>query len=131
MRTDRPAGARPMTPLGCALGCGAWLAVMAVPLLAFVLATQNELTWSRGPAGLVQDKVFVINEPGASGLGYQAARLVGGEAAAGGPICLRTTVVYLLWRNDEGGDPNVSYCQCYTRAADGALVLAAAACPGD
>lgn len=131
MRADRPAASRPMTPRSCALGCGLWLAVMAVPILACLLATQNELAWSRGPGGLVQDRVFVINEPGAAGLGYLAARVVSDATAEAGVLCLRTTVVYLLWRNAEGGDQNVAYCQCYTRGADGVFALAADSCPGD
>lgn len=131
MKTDRLAASRPMTPRSCALGCGLWLAVMAVPFLAFVLAARNEFAWSRGPGDLVQDRLFVINEPGAAGLGYLAARPVSDATAEGGPLCLRTTVVYFLWRNAEGGDPNVVYCQCYTRAVDGAFELAANSCPGD
>lgn len=119
-----------MTRTGCALGCAAWLAVMLVPALAFVLATQNEIGWTRGPDGLDQDKLFLINEPDAGGLGYLAARTLPAEAAAG-QVCVRTRVVYWLWRTRETGDQSARYCQCYTRAADGALTLAASSCPGE
>lgn len=119
-----------MTARSCALGCGLWLLVMAGPALAFWLATQRELAWTRGPGGLVLDRVFYLNEPDAGGLGYQAARLVQDQTAAGGPVCVRTHVAYLLWRNTGGGSQDADYCQCYTRAAE-AYQLTAAACPGE
>lgn len=125
----RPSSAsRPMTPRSCALGCGLWLLVMAVPALAFWLALQRELSWTRGPGGLVQDRIFYVDEPAAAGLGYLAARLT--PAAAGGQVCVRTRVLYLLWRNTEGVEQNTAYCQCYTRAA-AAYEPAAETCPGD
>jgi hypothetical protein len=108
---------QPMTPRSCALGCLIWLAVMAVPALIFYLALQGELDWRRGPGNLEEDRLFVINEPGASGLGYLASRLA--DDAASDAVCVRTTVTYLLWRNDEGGEQNVSYCACYARNAAG------------
>lgn len=130
MSAGRAAPSRPMTRTGCVLGCAAWLAVMLVPALAFGLATQNELGWTRGPDGLDQDKIFLVNEPGAGGLGYLAARTLPAGADAG-QVCVRTQVVYLLWRTVETGDQNATYCQCYTRAADGTLTLAATVCPGE
>jgi hypothetical protein len=119
-----------MTRRSCALGCGLWVLVMTVPALAFLLAAQRELNWSRGPGGLVQDRVFYIDEPQAGGLGYLSSRVVRDETAAGGPLCLKTRVVYLLWRDVEGGDQNVDYCQCYTRDTE-MFQLTAATCPGE
>ena len=101
-----------MTRRGCALGCGLWLVVMSLPLCAFLLATQNELAWRRG---LEVDRVFLVNEPGANGFGYEATRLSGG-----GSLCARTTVRYFLWRNDEGVSQDADYCQCYSLDATGA-----------
>jgi hypothetical protein len=119
-----------MTARSCALGCGLWLLVMAVPALAFWLAVQRELSWTRGPGGLVQDRLFYIDEPRAGGLGYLAARVIQDQTATGGPLCVRTRVTYWLWRDVEGGDQNADFCQCYTRAA-AAFQLTAAACPGE
>ena len=129
MSTAGPAS-RPMTPRSCALGCGLWLALMALPALVFWLAVQREISWTRGPAGLEQDKLFLVDEPQAAGLGYAAARVLSAETPAGDQVCVRTRVVYWLWRNAEGGDPAAAYCQCYTRAA-GALELSALTCPGE
>ncbi|MGQ0601513.1 MAG: hypothetical protein ACT4QE_07435 [Anaerolineales bacterium] len=114
-----------MTRRSCALGCGAWLLVMGLPLCAFILATQGELVWRRGPGNGEVDRVFLVNEPDASGLGYEAARLTG----PAGTVCARTTVRYFLWRNDEGVDQNADYCQCYTTNARGALQASGACNP--
>lgn len=113
-----------MTPRSCALGCGLWLVVMMLPLLAFFLAVNGELAWRRGPSNLEVDRLFLINEPGVSGLGYEAARLVGIEAP-----CLQTSVSYFLWRNDEGGNQNAAYGQRYQRNATGQLEPTGEACP--
>jgi hypothetical protein len=118
-----------MTPRSCALGCGLWLVIMSLPALAFLLATQGELAWRRGPNNLEEDRLFLINEPAAGGLGYLAAR----RAASPDDdlFCVRTTVSYFLWRNDAGEDPNTRFCQCYTRPSTGAYELSDRACPGE
>ncbi|MBP7693489.1 MAG: hypothetical protein KA764_16320 [Anaerolineales bacterium] len=116
-----------MSRRGCVLGCGAWLLLMALPLLALWLAVQREVVWTRGPAGLEQDRVFYLDEPQAGGLGYLAARVV---RDAAGQVCVQTRVTYWLWRSAEAGDPAAAYCQCYTRAAGG-LELSADPCPGE
>lgn len=116
-----------MTRRSCALGCLIWLAVMAVPAVIFYLAVQGELDWRRGPGSLEEDRLFVINEPAASGLGYLASRLT--DDAADGVVCVRTTVTYFLWRNDEGSEQNVSYCTCYARNAAGTFEPSGQACP--
>lgn len=113
-----------MTPRSCALGCGLWLVVMMLPLLAFFLAVNGELAWRRGPENLEVDRLFLINELGASGLGYEAARLTGGDAP-----CLQTSVSYFLWRNAEGGNQNAAYGQRYQRTASGQLEPTGEACP--
>lgn len=118
---------KPMTPRGCALGCLLWLAVMAAPALIFYLAVQGELDWRRGPGNLEEDRLFVVNEPAAAGVGYLASRLA--DDAADGVVCVRTTVTYFLWRNDEGGEPNARYCTCYTRNAAGEYEANGQACP--
>lgn len=123
-------GSRPMTPRSCALGCGLWLALMAVPALVLWLGVQREIVWARGPGGLEQDRLFLVSEDQAAGLGYLAARVVRDEGSAGGPVCVRTSVAYWLWRNDAGGQANALYCQCYTPAPSG-WALNASTCPGE
>jgi len=102
-----------MTPASCALGCGLWLIIMLIPAVAFTFAAQGELKWTRGPNDLVEDRLFLVNEARASGLGYFSSRVTRDESGAGGPVCVQTSVAYWLWRNEEGSDQNTRYCQCY------------------
>jgi hypothetical protein len=107
------------------------LAVMSLPVLAFVLATQGELAWRRGLSNFEEDRLFIVSEPTSGGLGYFAARIVRDESPADGPLCVHTTVTYFLWRNDENISPNVNFCQCYTRASAGQFELSDIACAGE
>ncbi|MBL8046712.1 MAG: hypothetical protein JNL09_09235 [Anaerolineales bacterium] len=113
-----------MTPRSCALGCGLWLLVMLLPLAGLFLAVNGELAWRRGPDNLEVDRLFLINEPRANGLGFEAARLTSADG-----LCLQTSVSYFLWRNAEGGNPNVTYGQRYQRTPLGQLEPTGAACP--
>ena len=120
-----------MTPRSCALGCLIWLVVMGLPVLAFMLATWGELAWRRGLNDFEEDRVFLVSEPNAGGLGYLSARIILDQSPADGPLCVRTRVVYLLWRNDENINPNVNYCKCYLRGQAGQFELSDIACAGE
>ena len=110
---------KPLSRLGCWLGCFTWLFVLIAPLLAFMLAVRGELTWRRGE--FVEDRLWLITAASASGdergLGYSAARILSDQTASGGPLCVRTRVSFLLWR---GKSEQVEFCECYTRSASGA-----------
>lgn len=99
-----------MTRSGIALGCLLWLIVMSLPMLALFLYANNEIAWRRGPQGLEVDKLFLINEPAYAGLGFETARVQGGD---GSSLCVATSVTYVFWRNDSGLDQNTAFCQCY------------------
>jgi hypothetical protein len=124
MTAKTSAGNQKMTPRSCALGCGLWLLVMLLPLAGLFLAVNGELAWRRGPENLEVDRLFLINEPNANGLGYEAARLTGADG-----LCLQTSVSYFLWRNAEGGNPNAMYSQRYQRTPLGQLEPTDTACP--
>jgi hypothetical protein len=103
---------KPMTRAGCLTGCLIWLVVMSLPLAVIVLILNNELAWRRGPNNAEVDRIFLLNEPGYAGLGYEAARLnspVDGDSVA----CVTVAVRYLLWRNDEGVQQNADFCKCF------------------
>ncbi len=102
---------KPMTRAGCLTGCLIWLVVMSLPLAVIVLILNNELAWRRGPNNAEVDRIFLLNEPGYAGLGYEAARLYG-PVESDGVTCVTVAVRYLLWRNDEGVQQNADYCQC-------------------
>ena len=107
-----------MSRLGCLLGFLAWLFVMTVPLLGFMLAVRGEFTWRRSE--FVEDRVWLISAENSSGdergLGYSAARVVSDQTAADGPICVRTRVNFLLWR---GRSEHLEFCDCYLRSVNG------------
>src|SRR3972149_5322260 len=56
---------KPMSRLGCALGSLAWLFVMTVPLLGFMLAVRGEFTWRRNE--FVEDRLWLITAESTSG----------------------------------------------------------------
>lgn len=90
-------------------GCLVWLTVMCLPLAAFVLAVNGEMTWARGE--FVNDRLWLIREAEQEGLGYSSARVVLNQEPVDGPICVRTRVTFLLWK---GSGEAAEYCECYT-----------------
>jgi len=96
--------------LAYSCGCLLWLGLLCLPLFVFVLAVQGEMNWQRGE--FASDRVWLIREVDQRGVGYSSARVISNEEpAAGGPICVRTRVIFLLWR---GSAEPVAYCECYT-----------------
>ena len=88
--------------IGALLFVTFWLAVMAFPVVAFALATQEQI--SIGSADGRHLRLFLLQEDDASGVGFEWSRRAG-------PDCLQTSIGYLLWEGDET-DPGTSYCQC-------------------
>lgn len=80
-----------------------WLLVMAFPVVALVLATQNQLQLGSDPNRHL--RIFLVQEDDAAGVGIEWARNYRGDAD-----CTRTSVNYLVW---EGEAESVSFCQCY------------------
>jgi hypothetical protein len=101
-------GRRWLRRLGYSGGCLLWLAVLCLPLFVFVLAVRGEMNWQRGE--FVSDRLWLIREADESGLGYSAARVISNEEPIDGPICVRTRVVFMLWK---GSAERVEYCECY------------------
>lgn len=95
---DRPVGRGT-----CLITALALLLLFSLPLAAFALAIRGEVSWQRGAA---LDRLFLINEPEALGLGLESVRTISAEHQAD---CTRTRVHYLLWK---GEGENVEYCEC-------------------
>lgn len=85
-----------------------WLAVMSVPAVAFVLATQDEIRLGEAPARYV--RIFLISERDAQGIGIEHARWVEDP-----PGCVQTNVRFLMW---EGESQAIVHCQCYNEQGD-------------
>ena len=99
---------RPLTRRGCLVGTLIWLAVMVLPLAALLLALRGEVTWRRGE--FTEDRVWVVKESNAGGLGWSSARVLSDERPVDGPVCVRTQVRFLLWR---GASESLAFCECY------------------
>ena len=87
-----------------------WLAVLALPLLAVVIASNGQVRV--GAQESAHLRLFLVQEEESNGLGIEWARAA---AAEGGNRCWRTSVSYWLW---EGQGENVTYCQCVDDAGN-------------
>jgi hypothetical protein len=74
-----------------------WLSIMLFPVFAVRLATSGQLQ-------VGNTTVFMVQERGTGGVGFQTTRSVDRDAA-----CTLTSVRYLLW---EGEGENSSSCSC-------------------
>lgn len=83
-----------------------WLAVMSLPVLAFLLATRGSVQIGGDARSNV--RAFLVLEEDTQGVGIQWTR-----PHRGLPQCANTNLVYILW---EGEGENARYCQCYDPA---------------
>lgn len=98
---------------GCCLAGVLGLVILAIaPCLLFTLVSTGELHWQRGE--FVEDRVWLVQEPDAAGLGYSSTRITTREAQ--GQVCVRTNVTFLLW---QGTSENLNYCECYAPNTQG------------
>ena len=89
----------------------AWAVIMAFPVVAVLLATQNQLQIGEEQGRRV--RLFLLQEPEQEGIGFEWARPAEREGEA---QCLQTSISYLMW---VGEGQNVTFCQCF--AGDGSL----------
>lgn len=97
-----------------------WLAVMAFPTFAFLLATKGELRLGDEPRSHV--RFFMVQEENTNGVGMEWVR-----AAGRVENCTRTTLRYFLWDGGDAGQ-NVSFCQCYDPLTNAPLPLEESHC---
>lgn len=88
--------------LGTTLLLISWLVVMAFPVVAFLLATQQQI--QLGGTDGRHLRLFLLQEADAGGIGVEWSRSAGDN-------CLKTSIGYLLWDGDENGSA-ISYCRC-------------------
>lgn len=81
----------------------AWLCVMSLPALAFILAVRGQI--QIGSDVRHHLRIFALQELDAQGIGVEWTRPVRQQ-----PACSWTTVNYLLW---EGEGEDIAFCQCY------------------
>ncbi|MDX1614293.1 MAG: hypothetical protein R3300_08290 [Candidatus Promineifilaceae bacterium] len=85
-----------------------WLALMSLPVFAFVLANRGQV--SLGSETGTGVRVFLLQGTESEGIGFQLSRPLN-EA---GPDCTRTSLYYFIWEG-ESQPGGVSYCQCHDR----------------
>jgi hypothetical protein len=102
---------RGVRALGCAVATLLWLAAMALPILAAVLAVRGQIELGSDEGHHL--RVFLVQERAAEGVGLVWSRVV-----ATAPNCRQTAVRYLMWR---GAGENASFCVCYDPATGEAL----------
>ena len=107
---------RPLSRRGCLAGLLLWACLMTVPLAAVILAVRGEVAWQRGE--FVEDRVWIVKEAEAGGLGWSSARVTTDQRPLDGPVCVRTRVRFLLWK---GTSESLTFCECFvlSRATGG------------
>jgi hypothetical protein len=110
--TQVPAAPRrsPLRRIGCTVALIVWFALLLVPYLLIIMATQGEITIAQGSLPGQQIRVWLIMEANERGLGVSStsARQTDPNAA-----CVQTDTRFLLW---SGSAEPLSYCECYARA---------------
>ena len=84
-----------------------WASVMAFPIFAVLLATQNQLQVGEEQGRRL--RLYLVQERAQEGIGIEWARPVAGTGDDA--YCLQTSIRYLMW---VGEGQNVTYCQCFT-----------------
>ena len=111
--------ANPILRLGCGALIGCWFILLMLPCALFYLAANGEIRfWHRDvpqPHSHPLLLISLISAADSRGLRIENSSVVdsGGDETS---LCVQTDVRFVLWESDEGGDQDVSYCDCYQRA---------------
>ena len=90
----------------------AWLTVLALPALAFVLAARGEIQLGDDPQRSI--RIFLVSDDDNGGVGLLRSRPV-----SDAPYCVQSSVRYLMW---SGSGESAISCQCYADGSGGGLV---------
>lgn len=112
-----PVRRSPIRRLGCIIALVIWFAVLLLPCLLIVMATQQEVVISTGSAPGQNIRLWLISEIDERGFALSSASVRRQDEAS---VCVQTDVRFLLWAGSA--DP-VSYCECYQRDSAGDLTF--------
>ena len=104
-----------------------WLILISFPVVAFLLATQDQIQIGDAQSGI---RLFMLQESDSQGLGLQWTRPYDNnsqESALSGE-CTQTSLRYFLWEGD-GQSQNSDYCQCYDSQTEQLLPVNACSLP--
>lgn len=82
-----------------------WLIVVSFPFIAFILATNGEVTV--GPDQGSHLRLFMVRSAERKGIGLERVRRISRQSD-----CFLVRVNYLLWEGSESGQ-DVDFCVCY------------------
>lgn len=105
-----PSRGSPLRRLGCGIALVLWFALLLVPCLLIVMATQGEITISQGSLPGQQIRVWLIMEATERGFGISSTST---QQTDPNIACVQTNTRFVLWAGQA--DP-LSYCDCYARA---------------
>ncbi len=107
----------PLRRVGCLLLLTLWFLLLLTPCGLFYLAANGEIRLDHAdiPAPHSHPLLLVTLLSNADYRGLQITRSSIVSAIDGAAVCIETAVSYLLW-STSGGDQNVKYCDCYSRA---------------
>jgi hypothetical protein len=112
-KADNPAEMSKPMPFsartGCLIASMTGLVLIVLCLASAQLLARGEIVWEQGE--LRQNRVWLLREVEAQGLGYSHMRIVSGSERAG-QACVRTTVEFLLWSGGQG-EAGSMYCECF------------------
>ena len=100
--------------LGCLGSVALGLACVAGFYLMVTLGLQGELRVPRGELGEL--RLWMIREPGYSGLGQSSTRIVQGSERSG-QACLVTSIRFLLVEAEEPIE-DLETCECFEKEGD-------------
>lgn len=110
-----PPRRNPLRRLGCIIALVIWFAVLLLPCMLIVMATQQEVVISTGSAPGQSIRLWLISEIDERGFALSSGSVHERSEAS---MCVQTDVRFLLWAGRA--DP-VSYCECYERDTAGNL----------
>jgi len=99
----------PLRRLGCIIALIFWFALLLVPCLLLVMATQGQIAVSQGSLPGQQIRVWLIMEADERGFGVSSTSA---QQTDPNTACLQTNTRFLLWVGDAD---SLSYCDCYAR----------------
>jgi hypothetical protein len=97
---------------GCTLIFIAWILLLCLPMLGFMLALKGEL---RLELGEYRQRVWLIQDSENRGIGWQSEAPV--RASLLEATCQETRVRYFFWQGGES-NANAHYCTCERTGVD-------------
>lgn len=123
--TQQPTGETPLTKsrrsplrrIGCGILVTLWFALLMTPCALFYLAANREIRFPHADIPQPHEHprllISLISEERNRGLRIESATQL--DSPDDLSTCVETDVRFILWES-EGGDQDVTFCDCYRRS---------------